>query len=166
MGVRGMGLLGRSDAGPSSILRSAGVTSARDFGGRDYTHRAVCNGGETDVAGTYGFGREDIGARQAYGETCSSAAELLDRTAANVANRMQHGSRMAAFMAQTVSRFGAHTLGGSTTTGTAARHGQSTSLLSTGTVVVAEGGGSFGASVPHWTHFYCAGKEVGRLYDT
>ena len=120
MGVRGMGFLRRKDAGPSSILRFAGVTSARDFGGRNHTHSAVCNGGETTVAGTYAKGREANGARYAYGETCSSAAELPDYMAENDANCMQHGSRMAAFMAQTVPRLGAHTLGCSTTEGTAA----------------------------------------------
>ncbi len=74
------------------------------------------------MAGTYrdDIGREAIGARQAHGETNPSATELTDRTAANAANCLQHGSRMAAFMAQTVPRFGAHTLGCSTTEGTAA----------------------------------------------
>ena len=122
VGVCGVGLLGRTDAGPSSILRSAGVTSARDFGSRDYTHRAVYIRRDTAVAGTYGSGREAIGARQAHGETGSSAAELTDRTAANTTNCLQHGSRMAALVAQTVPRFGAHTLrpGCSTKEGTAA----------------------------------------------
>ena len=39
VGVCGVGLLRRKDAGPPSILRSKGVTSARDFGSRDYTLR-------------------------------------------------------------------------------------------------------------------------------
>ena len=62
------------------------------------------------MAGTYGIGREAIGAHQAHGPTGFLAAELTDRTAATTTNRLQHGCRMAALMAQTVPRFGAHTL--------------------------------------------------------
>ena len=33
-------------------------------------------------------------------------------------------------------------------------------------MVVADGGGSLGASVPHGAYVYYAGKEVGRLHGT
>ena len=56
--------------------------------------------------------------------------------------------------------------GALTSAGAAARHGQSTSRLPARTVVVAKGGGSFGASIPYWAYIYYIGEEVGRLHGT
>ena len=56
-----------------------------------------------DVAGACEAYGEAIGTRSAQGETGPFASEFTDRKTVRGANRMQHGTGVAAGMAQTIS---------------------------------------------------------------
>ena len=83
-----------------------------------------------------------------------------DRTTAGVTDCMQHSSRMVEGVAKTVSGLRAFTSREPVKEGTHVGHGQGTSHLSERTMVVAEGGGSFGAGVSHRSRLNRAGTAV------